>query len=115
MGCGEVAILMVEMQQIEELGRQIGEEFHPERALLFGSYAYGEPTEDLDVDILVVMEHEGKPVHQSVAIRMRLRPRFPLDLLVRSFEKICQRLDMGDGFIQDILDHGKMLYEAPNA
>jgi len=106
---------MVEMQQIEEFGRRIGEEFHPERVLLFGSYAYGKPTPDSDVDILVVMDHEGKPVDQSVAMRMRLRPRFPLDLLVRSPEKIRQRLDMGDGFIQDILDHGKVLYEAVDA
>ena len=46
---------MVEMSQIEALSQQIAEQFHPERIILFGSYAYGEPNEDSDVDLLVVM------------------------------------------------------------
>ena len=45
-------------------------------------------------------------------MRMRFRPRFPVDLLVRTPEAIRQRLEMGDGFIKDVLARGMVLYEA---
>jgi predicted nucleotidyltransferase len=102
----------VAMRQIEEFGRQIGREFGAERVVLFGSYARGEVTEDSDVDLLVIAPFEGKSVHKSVEIRMKLRPRFPVDLLVRTPEKVHERLEMGDCFMREILEEGKVLYEA---
>jgi hypothetical protein len=59
------------------------------------------------------MSLDGNPVDKSVEMRLRLNPRFPLDLLVRTPAKIKERLAMGDDFIKDILDRGKVLYEAP--
>ncbi len=103
---------MATMQQIEKLGRDIGREFHPDRVVLFGSYARGTPTADSDVDLLVVLPFEGKAVHKSVEMRLKLRPPFPLDLIVRTPEKVCQRLEMGDDFMREILEQGKVLYEA---
>ncbi len=103
---------MVTMNQIEELGRRIGREFRSERVVLFGSYARGLGTEDSDVDLLVILPFEGKSVNQSVEIRMRLRPTFPVDLIVRTPEKVRERLEMGDDFIREILDEGIVLYEA---
>jgi hypothetical protein len=43
---------------------------------------------------------------------MKLRPKFPLDLLVRTPEKVRQRIEMGDSFMKEILEQGKLLYEA---
>jgi predicted nucleotidyltransferase len=103
---------MVAMRQIREVGQRIGKRFHPQRVILFGSYAYGRPTEDSDVDLLVVMPGQGSTVDQSVEIRMAIRPSFPVDLLVRTSEKLQERLDMGDSFVRTILDEGKVLYEA---
>jgi predicted nucleotidyltransferase len=103
---------MVAMGQIEEFGRQIGREFGAERVILFGSYAQGIATEDSDVDLLVVCDFEGRSVDKSVEIRLKLRPQFPLDLLVRTPEKLGQRIEMGDDFIREILEEGKVLYEA---
>jgi predicted nucleotidyltransferase len=103
---------MVAMSKIEEFGQRIGCEFGAEKVILFGSYARGEVTEDSDVDLLVVAPFEGKSVHKSVEIRMKLRPGFPVDLLVRTGEKVRERLEMGDGFMREILQEGKVLYEA---
>lgn len=102
------------MARIEEFGRNIGEEFHPQRVVLFGSYAYGKPTADSDVDILVIMDHDGRSSEQAVRIRRKLSPPFPLDLLVRSPEAVKARLEMGDYFMEDILKDGRVLYEAHN-
>ena len=105
---------MTTQKQIKDFGRQLAREFKPRKVVLFGSYAYGSPRPDSDVDLLVVMPLSGKPVDKSVEMRLRLRPRFPLDLLVRTPAKIKERLAMGDNFIRDILDRGKVLYEAPD-
>jgi len=103
---------MIAMRRIEDFGQRIGREFGARRVLLFGSYARGTVTEDSDVDILVIVPFEGKSVHKSVEIRMKLQPEFPVDLLVRTPEKVRQRVEMGDGFMREILDEGKVLYEA---
>jgi predicted nucleotidyltransferase len=102
---------MVEMSQIEALSQQIAEQFHPERIILFGSYAYGEPTPDSDVDLLVVMPVEGHPARKAAEIHYQVRPKFPVDLLVRTPEMIQQRLELGDFFIKEILTQGKVLHE----
>jgi len=103
---------MVAMKQIEDIGREIGRVFHPDRVILFGSYAQGTPSEDSDVDLLVVMPSENEPVARSVEIRLTVRPQFPVDLLVRSRAAVDRRIAMGDDFMRDILAKGKVLYEA---
>jgi predicted nucleotidyltransferase len=104
----------IEMRQIEEFGRRVGEEFGAERVILFGSYARGNANPDSDVDILVIGPFKGGSVDKSVEIRMKLRPGFPMDLLVRTPEKVRERIEMGDPFMRQILDQGKVLYEADN-
>ena len=104
---------MITQKQIKDFGRRLAREFQPRKVVLFGSYAYGKPSPDSDVDILVVMPLNGNPVDKSVEMRLKLQLRFPLDLLVRTPAKIKERLAMGDDFIKDIFDKGKVLYEAP--
>jgi predicted nucleotidyltransferase len=106
--------MMVSMGAIAEFSRRIAAEYRPQRIVLFGSYARGTPTPDSDVDLLVIMAFEGKSVHKSVEIRLKLHPRFPLDLLVRTPEAVQRRLDMGDCFMRDVVENGRILYEADN-
>lgn len=84
---------MVDLKQIQTFSQQIIERFQPERIILFGSYAYGQPTEDSDVDLLVILPFEGMPVHQAIAIRQQITSPFPLDLIARTPEQIQQRLE----------------------
>jgi predicted nucleotidyltransferase len=95
---------MVAMNEIEEFGA--------EKVILFGSYAQGTASPDSDVDLLIVAPFDGRSVDKSVQIRLKLHPTFPVDLLVRTPEKIRQRLQIGDHFIKDLLQEGKVLYEA---
>ena len=89
---------------------QIVDLFHPDRVVLFGSHAYGRPTADSDVDVLVVMPTKN-PVAQACRIRLAVEHPFPLDLLVRTPEHLEARLHAGDCFWQDVLTQGKVLYE----
>jgi predicted nucleotidyltransferase len=102
---------MVDMNQISELSNQIVREFQPERIILFGSYAYGTPSADSDVDLLVVLPFEGKSFRKSLEILNRVNPRFPIDLLARRPDDTVRRYAEGDPLIREALDRGKVLYE----
>ena len=103
---------MVEMSEIAALASRIAEQFHPERIILFGSYAWGSPTSDSDVDLLVVLPFQGKNWRMASEIRKRARFSHPMDLLVRTPEQLRQRLAIGDTFLQEVTQQGRVLYEA---
>lgn len=98
--------------EIKRFCHEIAREFHPEKIILFGSHAYGNPAWDSDVDLLVIMPFKGTPHQQVVAIRSRVDAGVSLDLLVRTPQEVSRRLAMGDSFIREILERGKVLYEA---
>lgn len=103
---------MVAMNDIKAYCSEIARMFHPQRIILFGSHARGTPTEDSDVDLMVVLRHRGHAVDKAIEIRRKLPRSFAMDLLVRSPAEMRKRIGMGDSFIQDIVEHGKVLYEA---
>ena len=103
---------MVEMSAIRAFAERIVAEFKPERIILFGSYARGEPTPDSDVDLLIVLAHEGKSWRMASEIRKRAQPSFPTDLLVRQPDELRERLQRGDTFLRRITHEGVTLYEA---
>ncbi len=100
------------MEQIEDFTLRVVSEFQPMRVLLFGSYARGEQNANSDVDLLIIMPFIGRSAVKSAEIRLRTRPMFPVDLIVRTPGAVEKRIAMGDGFIRDAIEHGKVLYEA---
>src|SRR6184192_1428157 len=111
-GCSEARDRMIAIERIRELCDRIAAEFEPERIILFGSYAYGTPTEDSDVDLLVVKRHRG---HAGWRVRTAIDKTFPMDILVRSPAEVRQRLRMQDYFIMDIVEQGIVLHESSNS
>ncbi len=101
--------------RIKNFVSEIARQFKPRRVVLFGSYAYGRPSPDSDVDLLVIMPHKGHPAIQAAEIRKRIHAGFPLDLIVRSPKEIRRRLAMDDYFITEILGKGETLYEGGDA
>ena len=99
---------------IRKICERIAEEFRPEQLILFGSHAYGTPTSESDLDLLVVMPFEGSPLAQAVKISRRLKLMLPLDLIVRTREQLNERLAMDDFFMREIVERGKVMYEAPH-
>lgn len=102
---------MVALSSVVELSERIAKEFHPDKIILFGSHAYGTPREDSDVDLLVILSFEGKPLDKSLEILDRLDPRFPIDLLARRPDDSARRYAEFDPLIRDAFDHGIVLYE----
>lgn len=106
------AIRSTSHKEIKKLCDEIAREFQPQKVILFGSHAYGKPEWDSDVDLLVIMPFKGTPHTQAVKIRSRVEVPMALDLLVRTPQQISRRLAMGDSFIREILERGKVIYEA---
>ncbi len=105
---------MVNPREIKQAARRIARQFQPERIVLFGSYAYGKPTDDSDVDLLILVK--GNRVHdRAIRIRMAIDFPFPVDLVVRSCGEFTRRIASGDFFLKEIQEKGKVLYETPDA
>jgi predicted nucleotidyltransferase len=98
--------------QIEKFVNEIVQKFDPVRVILFGSYASDQTSPGSDVDLLVVMDFEGRPQLQAFKIRKEIQRSFPLDLIVRKPFEIEQRLAEGDFFLKEVLKDGKVLYES---
>jgi predicted nucleotidyltransferase len=97
---------------LAEIVRRIVTTLHPEKIFLFGSYAYGRPLDDSDVDLLVILETPARPVDRYLVVSRLLRPRpFPLDILVKTPDEIRQGLEQGSAFIREIITQGRVLYE----
>ena len=100
---------------LDTIVRRIVAELRPEKIVLFGSYVYGTPSGDSDVDLLVIMETTGRPADRYLAVSRLIRPRpFPLDILVKTPGEITQALEKGDFFIREIVTQGRVLYERSN-
>jgi len=106
---------IVSPQEVQETARQIVELFDPDQIILFGSYAYGKPHSESDVDLLVVMKTPLKETEQAIRICQTIPYHYGLDLLVRTPETLKRRIAMGDRFLQEITSQGKILYERPDA
>src|SRR6266536_664278 len=100
----------IPMRVIRRFARQVAEKFQPDKIILFGSYAYGTPHEDSDVDILVIMPARNQH-DQAIRIRWEIPAPFPMDLLVRTPKTMQWRLREGDSFLQEIVSKGIVLYE----
>jgi predicted nucleotidyltransferase len=97
-------------QPIQEVVDKIVREFHPEKIILFGSYAWGEPGPDSDVDLLVIT-NTGDTRAAARAIDGLIFPRpFPLDVIVCDPQQVAARSEAGDFWMNAILTNGKVLY-----
>ena len=106
---------MVPVDDILAYTDELARRFKPQRIVLFGSYAYGRPNRDSDVDLLVVKNYRGPSIRQAVRIRQQVTAPFALDLLVRSAAEIRRRVAWNDFFLKEVTDRGIVLYAADDA
>jgi predicted nucleotidyltransferase len=95
--------------------KRLASALKPEKIILFGSYAYGSPTSDSDVDLLVILKTRKPRKERVVAVSLLLYPRpFPVDIIVKTPAEIKAALRKGDVFLGEIVQKGKVLYERSN-
>ncbi len=97
---------------LDEMTRRIVDRFHPDRIILFGSYVEGEPTDDSDLDILIVMPVEGSRRSKANEIDLTLADRVvPMDLIVVTPEQYDRQKDMIGTIVREAVRDGKVIYE----
>jgi predicted nucleotidyltransferase len=103
---------MIDRQQILQISQVIANEFQPEKIILFGSYAYGNPQDDSDVDMLLILSYKGNNLQKSWEILNKVQPQFAIDLIVRSHTEVEERLAWNDFFLREIMEKGQVIYES---
>ena len=99
-------------KQLPKAVRRIVEALSPEKIILFGSYARGNPTPDSDVDLLVIMETDLSITERYLKVSNLLYPRpFPVDIIVKTPKEIERAISSNDNFIREIVLKGRVLYE----
>lgn len=97
---------------LKEAVRRIIDNFNPEKIILFGSYAYGQPTADSDMDLMVVMKTDEKPHKRAVPVSKALKGiGIPKDIIVKTPEEFDRFKDIIGTIIYPAAHKGKVLYE----
>lgn len=101
-------------QKIKRVVNKIVKEYNPEKIILFGSYVWGNPGPDSDLDLFIVKKSKKRRIDRERELRLKLFGNgFPaMDLLIYTPKEIEKRMMMEDFFVNDILNKGKLLYDA---
>ena len=96
---------------IEKAVRDAAKKIKPKKVILFGSYAYGKPNKDSDVDLLFIKNTNLSRMERSCLVDQYLEHFLPMDILVKTPSEIEKRLKMGDPFYHEIIKKGKVLFD----
>ena len=97
---------------LETATRRLVAEFQPEQVWLYGSHAWGNPHDDSDVDLLVVVpESSETPIRRSQRAHRCLRGlRLPKDVLVETRQEVDRVKELKTSLENLILSRGRRLY-----
>jgi len=97
---------------IKQLANDIAKKHNPERIILFGSYAWGTPHKDSDVDLYIVKDTRDTRAYAREIDKSVFPRKFPLDIIVHTPNMVNDRINIKDMFVKDILDKGEVLYDS---
>ena len=98
---------------IAEVVEKIKTEYQPEKIILYGSYAYGKPNKDSDIDLFIIKDTDKRRVDRFVEVSRimdKWEGQISISPMVYTNKEVKERLSMGDDFVQEILARGETLY-----
>lgn len=102
---------MKNQKEIKTVIKRIVRDYQPEKIYLFGFFAWGKPTQDSDVDLLIVKRTEEDFLQRHFRVRRIIDGEIAADILIQTPRELKRRLNLGDFFYRDIVKKGKCLYE----
>lgn len=98
-------------RKIQAIADKIAREYKPEKIILFGSYAWGKPHEDSDLDFLIIKKTDDPMLKRMEDVsRLFLQCDFPMDFIVYTPDQVERRKEMEDQFVTEIINKGELLY-----
>ncbi len=101
----------IKQKDIQAVVKKIAENYKPEKIYLFGSFAWGKPTFDSDVDLFVVKQTDKDRLSRDIEVQRIIKGILPVDALVYTPAELARRLAFGDFFVKNIINKGKIIYE----
>ncbi len=103
---------MIAQEQIESVVQVIVESYEPMKIILFGSYAYGHPTKDSDLDLLIIKDGEASGIQRNRRVRNILKDfSIPIDVIVKNSKEFDMLKDVIGTVIYPANKYGKVVYE----
>ena len=100
----------ITQQKIKKICQVIAEKFKPEKIILFGSFAWGRPTFDSDVDLLIIKKTKKDFIQTQMKVRRIINGELPVDILVKTPAELEKRLRLRDFFFEDVIKKGEVVY-----
>ena len=99
---------------VHEITQRFVTVYNPRSIYLFGSYAWGNPKSDSDIDFLVIVDESNDSYSRRVITGIRALKGIvnPVDLLVLTYEEFKKRVEDHSSLFHEIHDKGILLYEA---
>ena len=100
-------------ETIQDIVQKIVASYSPQKVILFGSYVYGKPDQNSDIDLLIIKDTKKRPIERWMEVKRLVRDRqrkFSISPLVYTNQEIKKRLAIKDFFIQEVLEKGKVVY-----
>ena len=100
-------------EEISNIVEQLIRLYKPQKVILFGSLAEGQMHEGTDIDLFIIKNDVPElGVDRIRQLDSLIKYGLATDFIVYKPQELDQRLKMGDPFVKNILDKGKVLYEA---
>ncbi|GAI96927.1 unnamed protein product [marine sediment metagenome] len=98
---------------IQKILDKLVTDYAPQKVILYGSYAYGKPDRDSDIDLLIIKNTSERFIDRWVTVQQILtgtHPSIPVETLVLTPQEMEKRLAIGDQFVEEIINKGEVLY-----
>jgi predicted nucleotidyltransferase len=97
---------------LAEISGRLAREFQPECIILFGSHAWGVPTEDSDIDLLVILsDSEERPAQRTARAHHCMEGlMMPFDILVKTRAEVDRTARVRASLMRQALEEGRVIY-----
>ena len=102
----------VTTELLEQITQKLVATLNPEQIILFGSHAYGEPNEDSDIDLLIIVSQSNEPRYRRsrLAYRALRGIGVPTDVIIMTQEEVKRKVNVRSSLISRVIHDGKVLY-----
>ena len=103
---------MLTANLLTQIVQRLVESLHPEQIILFGSHAYGEPNEDSDIYLLIIVSQSNEPRYRRsrLAYRALRGISVPTDVIIMTQEEVKRNVNVRSSLISRVIHDGKVLY-----
>ncbi len=103
----------IEIDKIKEL---LISKYQPQKIIMFGSFAWGKPDKDSDLDLFIIKNvSQPRPKREQEVYRLLMRyfsdRKLSVDIIVHTPQETDERFLLGDPFIKEVINSGKVIYD----